>query len=71
MSKTLQQKLNEVDDAISAIMTGGQEVRSRTGSVTMADLSVLRKERAQLQQEIERQSSGGGGLVACVFDGRD
>lgn len=65
---TLEEQLAEVDSAISAVLSGGQEIQTRTGRVKMADLGALQKRRAAIQQEIALQA-GSNGLVDVVFDG--
>lgn len=65
---TLEEQLAEVDSAISAVLSGGQEIQTRTGRVKMADLGALQKRRAAIQQEIAFQA-GSNGLIDVVFDG--
>lgn len=67
---TLAEQLAEVESAISAILSGGQEVQTRTGRVRMADLKTLRAQQAAIQQQIAAES-GNSGLVSMVFDGSE
>jgi len=68
MAQTLTEQLEEVESAISDVLTGGQEIQTRTGRVKMADLAALRKQRAAIQQELAAQA-GDCGLIDVVYDG--
>lgn len=50
---TPQERLAELDSAISAVLNGGQEIQTRTGRVKMPDLATLQKQRADVLREIE------------------
>ena len=50
--ETLNQRLADVDAAISNVMKGGQVIQTRNGKVQQASLSELRAERAALEQQI-------------------
>jgi len=52
--------LSEVEDAISALLTGALEYEIRGRRVKRADLDSLRRWRADLKQEIQYESDGGG-----------
>lgn len=50
--ETLNQRLADVDAAISNVMKGGQIIQTRNGKVQQASLSELRAERAALEKQI-------------------
>jgi hypothetical protein len=53
----LKQQLQETNQAISKIKLGGQEVQSRNGRVKLADLNILRQEKAELERQIAAAES--------------
>lgn len=55
----LKQQLQETNEAISAIKQGGQEVQTRNGRYKMADLGILRAEKADLERQISAAESAG------------
>lgn len=55
----LKQQLQETNEAISAIKQGGQEVQTRNGRYKMADLGILRAEKADLERQIAAAESAG------------
>ena len=57
--ETLNQRLADVDAAISNIMKGGQVIQTRNGKVQQASLSELRAERAALEQQIAEFNASG------------
>lgn len=65
---TDQERLAEIEAAISAILKGGQEVQTRNGRVKMADLKILQEERANLIRQIEQQK-GSTSLIDIEFLG--
>lgn len=57
--ETLNQRLADVDAAISNVMKGGQVIQTRNGKVQQASLSELRAERAALEQQIAEFNASG------------
>lgn len=53
----LKQQLKETNEAISKIKLGGQEVQSRNGRVKLADLNILRQEKADLERQLAEAQS--------------
>lgn len=53
----LKQQLQETNEAISKIKLGGQEIQSRNGRVKLADLNILRQEKADLERQIAEAQS--------------
>ena len=66
---TPQERLAELDSAISAVLNGGQEVQTRTGRVKMADLGGLQKQRAEVLREIEATSGTSSSTAEVVYLG--
>ena len=64
---TNEERLAEIEAAISAILKGGQEVQTRNGRVKMADLRILQEERANLVRLIDQQK--GSSLIDIEFLG--
>lgn len=64
-----QQKLTQLNDAISAIESGAQEYQIGSRRVRKADISVLYRERQRLEQQMDNERTNGGVYVAC-FDRR-
>lgn len=66
------QRLAQVDDAISAVLYGGQSYRLGNWSVTRADLAQLRALRDTLAAQVAQEASAGllPGAYVAVFDGR-
>ena len=64
--------LQEVNNAISAVMVGGQSYRIGSRQLTRADLKELYKIRNDLQAEIASETSSSlfGDCYVGVFDGR-
>lgn len=67
---TLETELAEVNAAISAVLSGGQEIQTRTGRVRLADLATLQAKKADLERQINYQSGSIGGFVDVVYDNR-
>lgn len=69
---TPQQRLAEVNQAIQAVLLGGQSYKLGTRSVTRADLALLRKMRDDLAAQLQQEDNGNlmGGVVVAVFEGR-
>lgn len=67
---TLQQRLDEVDDAIHRLMTGGREVQVRAGAVwatySEVDLPQLKTYRADLARRIAALTGTGRRLPILV-----
>ena len=66
---TPQERLAELDSAISAVLNGGQEVQTRTGRVKMADLGALQKQRAEVLREIEATRGTSPSTAEVVYLG--
>lgn len=68
----LQKQLDEVTEAISAVMAGGQSYKIGSRSVTRANLTELRKVQKDLQAQIQAQQSSGllDDCYVGIFDGR-
>lgn len=64
---TLQNRLLNIDEAIKKIESGAQEYRIGTRTLRRADLSVLYKERRQLQYELTLAQQRGGGMSVATF----
>lgn len=64
---TLQKRLLNIDEAIEKIESGAQEYRIGTRTLRRADLSVLYKERRQLQYELTLAQQRGGGMSVATF----
>ena len=69
---TPQQRLAEVNQAIQAVLLGGQSYKLGTRSVTRADLALLRQMRDDLAAQLQTEDNGNllGGVVVAVFEGR-
>lgn len=69
MAKTKEERLAEIDEAITAIIKGGQSYRIGTRSLTRADLGMLRA----MRKEILSSDSSGDLLentFVAIFDRR-
>lgn len=66
---TLQEQLSQINTAIEKIENGAQEYRIGNRMVRRADLTVLYKERRQIQQEIANEESCGGVYAASFTRG--
>lgn len=64
---TLQNRLISIDEAIKKIEAGAQEYRIGSRTLRRADLSVLYKERRQLQYELTLAQQRGGGMSVATF----
>jgi len=69
---TLRERLAQVDEAIAAILCGGQSYKLGSRSLTRADLAQLRALRDDLAAQIAQEDSGGliPGVYAAYFEGR-
>ena len=69
---TPQQRLAEVNQAIQAVLLGGQSYKLGTRRVTRADLALLRQMRDDLAAQLQTEDNGNllGGVVVAVFEGR-
>lgn len=65
---TPEERLEQIDKAIAAVMVGGQEYRQEGRLVRRADLSALQKMRQQLIAEIAEAS--GSNTAIAEFEGR-
>lgn len=57
--KTLEAQLSEVQQAISDIITGAQEVSYNSQRVRKADLAILEKRENTLLRRLRRKNTGG------------
>ena len=64
----MNEKLEQINKAISAIENGAQEYKIGSRSVKRADLSVLYRERERLELLEERRT--GGSVSVAVFTKR-
>ena len=64
---TLDEQLVQINAAISKIENGAQEYQFRDRKIRRADLSVLYKERREIERAIVDQNSGGGAVVAAFY----
>lgn len=68
---TVQEKLVEVNSAISNILVGGQEYRIGSRSLTRADLNTLLDMQRDLQSQLVNQESHlMDNTYLAMFDGR-
>lgn len=70
---TLEEQLNQINEAITAIEIGGQEYQLGNQRLRRADLSTLYKQRRELQMQLSyenRQYSTLANTYAAVFDRR-
>ncbi len=65
---TTQEQLIQINNAISAIENGAQEYRIGNRSLRRPDLSILYKERRQLQQQLMQETTGD--TFVAIFDRR-
>ena len=66
----IQQELDEVNAAISAIVRGAQSYTVGSRSVTKASLAELRTLRGDLQAELAAVENGGSRAVLIGWPGR-
>lgn len=66
------QRLAQVDDAITAVLYGGQSYKLGNWSVTRADLAQLRALRDELAAQVAQEASAGllPRTWVARFDGR-
>ena len=69
-ASTLQERLDEVNAAISSIMNGGAEIQTRTGRIKKADLDQLRSERSDLQRQLAYQNGSPGCTIDLIYERR-
>lgn len=70
---SIQEQLQQVNDAIAAIEIGGQEYQIGTRRLRRADLSLLYKRQKELQQQLEAERTDGMHLAntsVAIFDRR-
>lgn len=68
---TVEQKLIEVNQAISNILVGGQSYKIGSRSLTRADLNTLLAMQKDLQAQIANQNDGlMDNTYLALFDGR-
>lgn len=66
--KTTQEQLEEVQDAITALMTGAQSYTIAGGmSVTRADLAALNQREEVLLARYQREQGGRPRVTKCQF----
>lgn len=66
------QLLEQVNQAIGAVLAGGQSYTIGSRSLTRADLSMLKAMRDDLEAQLADEDSGGllGRTYVAFFDGR-
>lgn len=68
---TVEERLLEVNDAISKVLVGGQSYRLGTKSLTRADLNTLLDMQHDLQAQLANQDTGlMDNTYLGVFEGR-
>lgn len=69
---TTKEMLEQVNDAITAVMAGGQSYKIGSRSLTRADLRELYKIKNDLQAQLSQEASSGlfDDCYVGVFDGR-
>lgn len=67
IESVLIERLSNLDAAIEKIESGAQEYRIGNRTLRRADLSVLYKERRQLQYELSVAKQKGGGMSVGTF----
>lgn len=69
---TKEEQLKEVNNAIYAVLAGGQSYSIGSRSLTRADLSLLKSMREELEAEIARDDSSHllDNTFVAMFDGR-
>lgn len=63
---TLEEQINQINEAITAIEIGGQEYQIGNRRLKRADLSLLYKRQKELQDQLAF-SNGDGSLLANTF----
>lgn len=69
---SVESQLQTINEAIYAIVKGGQSYRIGTHQLQRADLGMLDKMKRQLEAELDNDSKSPllGDTVVAVFDGR-
>nr|DAT73224.1 MAG TPA: hypothetical protein [Caudoviricetes sp.] len=70
MSATKEERLKEIDEAISTILKGGQSYRIGSRTLTRADLNTLRNLRKELLAESDTVSDLFDNAFVAFFDRR-
>lgn len=73
MAKSKKEMLEQVNEAITAVLMGGQSYRIGSRSLTRGDLATLKALRDDLEAEAERGGEGSQLLdrtFVAFFDGR-
>lgn len=72
MSVSKEQMLEDVNNAITAIMVGGQSYKIGSRQLTRADLTQLYKIKNDLTAQLSQEKSGGlfDDCYVGIFDGR-
>ncbi|TZE81993.1 peptidylprolyl isomerase [Calorimonas adulescens] len=65
---TIQEQLDQINQAINVIENGAQEYRIGSRSLRRPDLTILYQERRELQRQLYEEN--GGGIFVAVFDRR-
>lgn len=66
---TLQEQLDQINQAIAKIESGAQEYRIGSRQLRRGDLATLYRERRQLQTQIAFEESNGGMYAAAFYRG--
>jgi len=67
---TIQEQLNQINAAITAIENGAQEYRIGNRQLRRPDLSILYQERRHLQQQMSNESAVPPNVFVAAFDRR-
>jgi hypothetical protein len=72
MILTLEQQLEQIDNAITAVLCGGQSYSIAGRSVTRADLAMLKSMRDDLESQLASDTPGHllDRTYVAVFEGR-
>ncbi|MCI8768386.1 MAG: peptidylprolyl isomerase [Ruminococcus sp.] len=72
MAMTAEERLNEVETAITKVLCGGQSYQIGSRKLTRADLSLLRQMQKELQAEVAAGSGAGlfDDTYVAFFEGR-
>lgn len=70
MLEDLKEQERQYKEAIANILEGGQEIQTRTGRIKLGNLSVLRQQLTEIQNQIaELQGNGYTDTECFVFRG--
>ena len=67
---TIQEQLNQINEAIGAIENGAQEYRIGSRLIRRPEISVLYQERRKLQAQLSDEGDIPSGVYVATFDRR-